>query len=191
MFGGVLTRFCPHIRRDTIIWKMLDPEIWTTRTQDNSYPRELVPRTTRTPDDSYPGQLVSRTPRTQDNYYPTQDDSYPGQLVPRTTRTQGDSLPAQVVPRTTLAMLYLGQLVSRTSRNYSQIMTILSNTFPLLVIFVAAATTIYALILLNEFIIRKKMQVPVLSVIKHGSLVSYQVLACQFSSNREVWFIGG
>ena len=58
-------------------------------------------------------------------------------------------------------MLYLGQLVSRTSRNYSQIMTILSNTFPLLVIFVAAATTIYALILLNEFIMPKKMQVPV------------------------------
>ena len=126
----------------------------TTRTQDNYYPRPLVPRTTR-----------------------TQDDSYPGQLVPKTTHSQHKS--------------YQGQLVSRTSRNYSQIMTILSKTFPLLVIFVTAATTIYALTLLNEFIMRKKMQVPVLSAIKHGSWVSYQVLACQFSSNREVWFIGG
>ena len=70
-------------------------------------------------------------------------------------------------------------------------MTTLLKTFPLLVIFVTVATTNYALTLLNEFIMRKKMQVPVLSVIKYWSLVSYQVLACQFSSNREVWFIGG
>ena len=70
-------------------------------------------------------------------------------------------------------------------------MTILSDTFPLLVIFVTAATTIYALILLNDFIMRKKMQVPVLSAIKHGSLVSYQAIACQFSSNHEVWFVVG
>ena len=49
--------------------------LWTTRTQDNSYPGQLVPKTTRTQDDSYPGQLVPKTTRTQDN-------SYPGQLVP-------------------------------------------------------------------------------------------------------------
>ena len=131
--------------------------IWTTRTQDNSYPGQLVPRTTRTKDNSYPGRLVPRTIRTQDDSYPgqlvpkttitkddsypgqlvprttrTKDDSYPGQLVLRTTRTQDDSFPAQVVPRTTLPKLYPGQLVSRTSRNHSQIITILSKTFPLL-----------------------------------------------------------
>ena len=105
--------------------------ISTTRTQDTSYPgqlvprtRQLVPRTTRAQDNSYPWQLVHKTTITQ-------DDSYPGQLVPRTTRTQDDSFQAQVVPRTTLPKLYPGQLVSRTSRNYSQIMTILSKTFPL------------------------------------------------------------
>ena len=45
------------------------------RDLDNSYPRQLVPRTTRTQDNSYPGQLVPKTTRTQDN-------SCPGQLVP-------------------------------------------------------------------------------------------------------------
>ena len=55
--------------------------LWTTRTQDNSYPGQLVPKTTRTQDNLYPRQLVPKTTRTQDN-------SYPGQLVPRTTRTQ-------------------------------------------------------------------------------------------------------
>ena len=39
--------------------------IFTTRTQDNSYPRQLVPRTTRTQDNSCPGQLIPRTTRTQ------------------------------------------------------------------------------------------------------------------------------
>ena len=61
---------------------------------DNSYPRQLVPRTTRTQDNSYPRQLVPRTTRTQDN-------SYPRQLVPRTTRTQDNSYPRRLVPRTT------------------------------------------------------------------------------------------
>ena len=50
-------------------------ELWTTRTQDNSYPRQLAPRTTRTQDNSYPRRLVPKTTGTQDN-------SYPGQLVP-------------------------------------------------------------------------------------------------------------
>ena len=76
-----------------IIWskRLLDPVqyikqhsimagIWTTHTQDNSYPRQLVPRTTRTQDKSYPGQLVPKTTRTHDN-------SYTRQLVPRSTRT--------------------------------------------------------------------------------------------------------
>ena len=58
--------------------------LWTTRSQDNSYPGQLVPKTTRTQDNSYPGQLVPKTTRTQDN-------SYPRQLVPKTTRTQDNS----------------------------------------------------------------------------------------------------
>ena len=45
--------------------------VWTTRTQDNSYPGQLVPKTTRTQDDSYLRQLVPKTTRTQDNSYPT------------------------------------------------------------------------------------------------------------------------
>ena len=73
--------------------------------------------------------------------------------------------------------------------NYSQIMKILSNTFQFLVIFVMTAITINVLTLLNAFILRQKMQVTVLLAIKHGSLVFHKVLACQFSSNREVWFI--
>ena len=64
--------------------------IWTTRTQDNSYPGQLVPRTTRTQDNSYPGQLVPKTTRTQDN-------SYPGQLVPKTTRIQDNSYPCGMI----------------------------------------------------------------------------------------------
>ena len=38
--------------------------IGTTRTQDKSYPGQLVPMTTRTQDNSYPGQLVPKTTRT-------------------------------------------------------------------------------------------------------------------------------
>ena len=38
----------------------------TTRIQDNSYPRQLVPR-----DNSYPRLPVPKTTRTQDNSYPT------------------------------------------------------------------------------------------------------------------------
>ena len=64
------------------------------RDLDNSYPKQLVPRTTRTQDNSYPGQLVPKTTRTQDN-------SYPGQLVPKTTRAQDNSYPGQLVPKTT------------------------------------------------------------------------------------------
>ena len=56
-------------------------DISSPRIMDNSYPRQLVPRTTRTQDNSYPGLLAPKTARTQDN-------SYPRQLVPRTTRTQ-------------------------------------------------------------------------------------------------------
>ena len=66
---------------------------------DNSYPRQLVPRTTRTQDNSYSGQLVPKTTRTQDN-------SYPRRLVPRTTRTQDNSYPRQLVPRTTRTLLF-------------------------------------------------------------------------------------
>ena len=94
---------------------------------DNSYPRQLVPRTIRTQGNSYPGQLVPKTTRTQDNSYPrqlvprttrTQYNSYPGQLVPRTTRTQYNSYPGQLVPRTTRTLdnSYPGQLVPRTTR---------------------------------------------------------------------------
>ena len=61
--------------------------IWTPRTQDNSYPGQLVPRTTGTQGDLCPRQLVPRTTRTL-------DESYPGQLLPKTTRTQD-------LPRTT------------------------------------------------------------------------------------------
>ena len=43
----------------------------------------------------------------------------------------------------------------------------------------------------KRFYNASEMQVPVISAIKHGSLVTYQVLACQFSSNREVRFIVG
>ena len=64
--------------------------IWTTRTQDHSYPGQLVPRTTRTQDSSYPRQLVPRTSRTQDN-------SYPRQLVPSTSRTQANSYPCYMI----------------------------------------------------------------------------------------------
>ena len=69
---------------------LVDQGIWKTRTQDNSYPGQLVPRTTRTQDNSYPGQLVPKTTRTQDN-------SYPGQLVPKTTRIQDNSYPCGMI----------------------------------------------------------------------------------------------
>ena len=66
----------------------------TTRTQGISYPRQLVPKTTRTQDNSYPIRLVPKTTRTQDNSYShratrTQDNSYPdpGQFVLKETRT--------------------------------------------------------------------------------------------------------
>ena len=77
---------------------------------DNSYPRQLIPRTTRTQDNPYPGQLVPKTTRTQDNSYPwqlvpkttrTQDNSYPRQFLPKTTCTQDNSYPRQLVPKTT------------------------------------------------------------------------------------------
>ena len=73
--------------------------IWTTRTQDNScpgqlVPRQLVPRTTRNQINSYPGHLVSRPTRTHDNLYP-------GQLVFQTTHTQDSSYPGHVVSKTT------------------------------------------------------------------------------------------
>ena len=35
--------------------------IWSERDLNNSYPRQLVPRTTRTQDNSYPGQLVPKS----------------------------------------------------------------------------------------------------------------------------------
>ena len=44
-----------------------DWETLGVRDLDNSYPRQLVPRTTRTEDNSYPSQLVPRTTRTKDN----------------------------------------------------------------------------------------------------------------------------
>ena len=50
-------------------------------TQDNSYPRPLVPKSTRKQDNSYPRQLVPRTTRTQDN-------SYPGHFVPKSSRVR-------------------------------------------------------------------------------------------------------
>ena len=70
----------------SIVCQYMLSGLWTTRTQDNSYPGQLVPKTTRTQDNPYPRQLVPKTTRTQDN-------SYPRQLVPRTTRTQDNSYP--------------------------------------------------------------------------------------------------
>ena len=72
---------------------------WTTRTQDNSYPRRFVPKTTRTQDNSCPRRLIPKTTRTQDN-------SYPRRLIPRTTRTQDDSYPREFVPRTSRMVLF-------------------------------------------------------------------------------------
>ena len=66
---------------------------------DNSYPRQLVPKTIRTQDNSYPRRLIPKTTRTQDN-------SYPRRLVPRTTRTQDDSYPSKFVPRTSCMVLF-------------------------------------------------------------------------------------
>ena len=65
------------------------------RDLDNSYQRQLVPRTARTQDNSYPVQLVPKSTRTQAK-------SYRGHLVPRTTRTQNNS--------------YLGQFLHRACR---------------------------------------------------------------------------
>ena len=89
--------------------------IWTTRTQNNSYPRQLVPNTTRTQDNSYQSQLVPMTTRTQDNSYPGQ--LVPRQLVPRTTRNQINSYPGHLVSRPTRTHdnLYPGQLVFQTT----------------------------------------------------------------------------
>ena len=61
------------------------------RDLDNSYPRQLVPKTTRTQDNSYPRQLVPKKTRTQDN-------SYPWQFVLKPTRTQDNLYPRQLVP---------------------------------------------------------------------------------------------
>ena len=61
------------------------------RIMDNSYPRQLIPRTIRTQDNSYPGQLVPKTTRTQDN-------SYPRQLVPK---TNADGLATQWIRAST------------------------------------------------------------------------------------------
>ena len=35
-----------------------DEKLWFTCIQDNSYPRQLIPRTTRTQDNSFPGQVL-------------------------------------------------------------------------------------------------------------------------------------
>ena len=88
--------------------------IWTTRTQDNSCPGQLVPRTTRTKVNSYPGQLVPKTTRAQDNS--SQDNSYPGQLVTKSTRTLVTLCPGQLVPMTicTQDNSYSRQLIPKT-----------------------------------------------------------------------------
>ena len=96
------------------------------RDLDNSYPRQLVPRTIRTQDDSYPGQLVPKSTRAQVNSYPrqlvpgttrTQDNSYLGHRVPRPTRTHDNSYPRQLVLRTTHTQdsFYPGHVVSKTT----------------------------------------------------------------------------
>ena len=86
-----------------------------TRTQDNSYPGQLVPKTTRTHDNLCPRQLVLRTTRTQDN-------SYPRRLEPRRTRTQGNSYPRQLVPRTTRT-LPLGYYITSIFYSHSRIIS--------------------------------------------------------------------
>ena len=96
----------------------------TTRTQDNSHPRQSFPsqrvaRTTRTQDNSYSGQLVPR------NLLPwttrTHVDSYPGHFVPRTTQDDSwpeNSYPRKLVTKTvpTQGMSYLRQLIHRYVR---------------------------------------------------------------------------
>ena len=66
--------------------------IWTTRTQDNSYPSQLVPRTIRTQVNSYPERLVPKSTRTQVT-------SCPGQLVHRMIRTQDNSYQRKLLPK--------------------------------------------------------------------------------------------
>ena len=97
--------------------------IWTTRTQDNSYPGQLVPKTTHTQSISYPSQLVPRTTRTQDN-------PYRGQLVPKTTRTQDNSYPSQLVPGSPCAQAnsYPGQLVPKTVSNRGHVVSKTTDT---------------------------------------------------------------
>ena len=64
-----------------------------TRTQDNTYPGQLVSKTTRSQDNSYPGQLVTKTTRTKITL--TQENSYPGKIVLKETRTQDNLYPGK------------------------------------------------------------------------------------------------
>ena len=66
--------------------------LWTTRTQDISYPRQLVPNTTRTRDKSYPRQWIPKTTRTKTLCNPCSN-----QLKPKTTRIQDQSYLKQLV----------------------------------------------------------------------------------------------
>ena len=67
--------------------------LWTTRTCENSYPRQLVPGTAHTQYISYPGLRVTKTPSTKNM-------SCPGQLVSKTIRIQDDLYPWKLVHRT-------------------------------------------------------------------------------------------
>ena len=89
--------------------------IWTTRTQVNSHPGQLVFKTTHTQDNSsqdnsYPGQLVPKSTRTLVTLCP-------GPLVPMTILTQDNSYSRQPIPKTvpTQGMSYLRQLINANS----------------------------------------------------------------------------
>ena len=115
LIEGDLIRHCAHMTYSLVHNIMYTNDwithtalgLWSTRTQDISYPRQLVPKTTRTQDISYRRQLVPKTTSTQDNSYPgqlvpSQGDSYPRQLIPKTTRTQtqGNSCSKRLEPKT-------------------------------------------------------------------------------------------
>ena len=63
---------------------------------DNSYPRQLVPKSTRAQDNSYPRQLIPRITRAQDNSYPRR--RVPKTTHTKTTRTKDNSYPRRLVP---------------------------------------------------------------------------------------------
>ena len=63
MFPAMAEEISPYLQK-TRKWRCVSATgegIRTTRTQDNSYPRQLVPKTTRTQENSYPRQIAPKT----------------------------------------------------------------------------------------------------------------------------------